>query len=137
MNKKIILSILFGLTLTFFSCTKAPADPTDTITLKQLNEPFVPQTTFASTTFWTRSTVYNYTGPIDIYIDGAYSGTITNYSSTNAGCGLSYNVTTSLTTGSHTWYGISSSGAYQFASSSSPRSFTVTNIACNKVEIVF
>jgi hypothetical protein len=138
--KQITLTILIGFTLLFFSCKKDSPDPKDTITIGQLNAtytPITPTTSSASTTFWTRSSVYNTTGSLYLYVDNNFAGTISNYSSSAPSCGLSTNVNLDLSTGTHSWYAVSIVGFYQIASSAFPRSFTVSNVSCNKVEITF
>jgi hypothetical protein len=131
---------------TLTSCEKDPADLNDTITFEELNAPYtvitptVAPTKTTSLTFYARSTVMsNSGGSVDVFLDGNYVNSIfvTTSSGVIPNCGLSGNVTTTVTTGSHTWFARSANGFYDFGTTWSPRSITVTTVTCNKQEVAF
>jgi len=131
---------------TLSSCEKDPVSLTDTITFEKLNGPYVAltptvaPTKTTSVTFFARSTVMsNSGGYVEIYVDGNLVNYITT--STSSGifpnCGQTGNVTTTITTGTHTWFGRSANGFYDFGTSFNPRSINITTVTCNKQEVVF
>jgi serine/threonine protein kinase len=70
------------------------------------------QSTYGSHVFWFSSN-YNgkWMGDVDIYIDGAYYGTITHWHEYNPGCDSHGTVTVTLETGVYSWSASSRDGA--------------------------
>jgi hypothetical protein len=137
---------LFALTGTtaLSSCEKDPASLNDTITFQDLNAPYVPLTPTvaltptSSVTFYAKSNAMsNSNYKIYVFIDGNFVSSISGITSSGStpSCGTFGNVTTTLTTGLHTWFA-TSDGFSSYGSQSSPRSVNVlTTTTCNKVEV--
>ena len=126
-----------GLT-TLSSCEKDTASPNDTLTFAELNAPYTALTPTVtpsgSVTFFARSTYMSSAGnSIDVFVDGSYLNSI--FVTTNSGvtpaCGLSGNVTTTLTAGTHSWF----ARAGNFNWSTSAHSINITSNVCAKQEV--
>jgi hypothetical protein len=74
--------------------------------------------------FWTNTGSH---GSINIYVNGAYAGTISSYYTSSPSCGANGCVTVTVTGSNNTWYGQQVSGSGYWSGS-----YTLGS-GCNKI----
>src|ERR1043165_687116 len=139
MKKIISAFILCMFALSFLTCTKVDKDPNDRLTITQLDSkpsatptPTTPSSTTVTLAFWTTaSSLANCGYGIYVYVDGQYLGNLQYSNSSTPACTSSTVLKKTLTTGSHTYYAMSSNGIYTWGTSASNGlPITVGSSAC-------